>query len=86
MERGYFPGVSTIGRHIIHIENRNGNTNVKYKQANTLKNAYSLLESKNVKINRSRMDCGSFSKEIIDMVEQNSRFIFIRAQRCAELL
>ena len=29
MKRGYFPGVSTIGKHIVHIENRNGNTNVK---------------------------------------------------------
>ena len=85
MKRGYFPGVSTIGKHIVHIENRNGNTNVKYKQADTLKNAYSLLESKNIKINRSRMDCGSFSKEIIDVVEQNSTLLYIRAQRCAEL-
>ena len=31
------------------------------------------------------MDCGSFSKEIIDVVEQNSKIIYIRAQRCAEL-
>ena len=85
MKRGYFPGVSTIGKHIIHIENRNGNTNVKYKQADTLKNAYSLLENKDIKINRSRMDCGSFSKEIIDVVEQNSKLLYIRAQRCAEL-
>ena len=85
MKRGYFPGVSTIGKHIVHIENRNGNTNVKYKQVDTLKNAYSLLEQKNIKINRSRMDCGSFSKEIIDMVQQNSKLLYIRAQRCAEL-
>lgn len=85
MKLGYFPGVSTIGKHIIHIENRNGNTNVKYKQSDTLKNAYNLLESKNIKIDRSRMDCGSFSKEIIDVVEQNSKRLYIRAQRCAEL-
>jgi hypothetical protein len=37
MKRSCFPGVSTIGKYIIHIENRNGNTNVKYKQADTLK-------------------------------------------------
>ena len=85
MKHGYFPGVSTIGKHIVHIENRNGNTNVKYKQADTLKSSYSLLESKNIKINRSRMDCGSFSKDIIDVVEKNSNLLYIRAQRCAEL-
>ncbi len=86
MKRGYFPGVSTIGKHIVHIENRNGNTNVKYRRADTLRNAYCLLENKNIKINRSRMDCGSFSKEIIDVVEQHSTLLYIRAQRCAELL
>ena len=85
MKRGYFPGVSTIGKHIVHIENRNGNTNVKYKQSETLKNAYSLLKSKSVKVNRSRMDCGSFSKEIIEVIEKNSKTIYVRAQRCAEL-
>lgn len=85
MERGYFPGVSTIGKHIVHIENRNGNTNVKYKQADTLKSAFAILKTKDVLINRSRMDCGSFSQEIIDVVEQNSKLLYIRAQRCAEL-
>jgi len=85
MQRGYFPGVSSIGKHIVHIENRNGNSNVKYKQADTLKNAYSLLQAKGVKINRSRMDCGSFSKEIIDVVQQYSKLLYIRAQRCGEL-
>ena len=85
MKRGYFPGVSTLGKHIVHIENRNGNTNVKYKQSDTLTDAYHLLKSKNININRSRMDCGSFSREIVDVVEQNSTLIYIRAQRCAEL-
>jgi len=85
MKRGYFPGVSTMGKHIVHIENRNGNTNVKYKQADTLKNAYNLLKSKKIRVNRSRMDCGSFSQEIIDVVSKNSNLMYIRAQRCSEL-
>jgi hypothetical protein len=29
MKRGYFPGVSTIRKYIVHIENRNRHTNVK---------------------------------------------------------
>jgi hypothetical protein len=78
MKCGYFHRVSTIGKHSIHIVNRNWNTNVKYKQADTLKNPCCLLESKNIKINRSRMDCGSFSKEIIDVVKQNSKRLYIR--------
>ena len=85
MERGYFPGVASIGKYIVHFENRNGNSNVKYKQTTTLKNAYSLLKSKNITINRSRMDCGSFSKEIIDVISENSKLLYVRAQRCSEL-
>src|SRR5690606_36095462 len=37
------------------------------------------------KVGRSRMDCGSFTKEIIDTVVKNSDTFFIRAQRCADL-
>ena len=80
MKRGYFPGISTIGKYIVHIENRN--TNVKYKQADTLRNLYSLLESKNIKINRSRMACGSFSKNSIDL-EGKQQITLYRAQPCA---
>ncbi len=85
MKHGYFPGVSTIGRHIVHFENRNGNSNVKYKQAETLKSAYDLLKSRNIKIDRSRMDCGSFSSDILSVIESNSKRFYVRAQRCGEL-
>lgn len=85
MKDGYFPGVATIGRHIVYFENRNGNSNVKYKQAETLQSAYDLLKSKSILINRSRMDCGSFTKEIIEVVEPNCNLFYIRAQRCDEL-
>ena len=34
---GYFPGIATIENHPVYIENRNGNSNVKYKQDETLK-------------------------------------------------
>ena len=85
MKQGYFPGVASIGKEIVFIENRNGNSNVKFKQADTLAEAYKLLESKKIKIDRSRMDCGSFTKEIIETVAANCKRFYIRAQRCAEL-
>jgi Transposase DDE domain group 1 len=85
MKQGYFPGVATIGKHIVYFENRNGNSNVKFKQAETLQNAYDLLDKNNIQIDRSRMDCGSFTKEILNVVEQNSKRFYIRAQRCGEL-
>lgn len=82
MKEGYFPGVATIGNFIVYIENRNGNSNVKFKQNETLKAAYDLLKSKNILIDRSRMDCGSFTKEIVTVAVANSKRV---AQRCDEL-
>jgi len=85
MRQGYFPGVASIGKQIVYIENRNDNSNVKFKQLETLQAAYEMLEGKNIRIDRSRMDCGSFTKEIIETVETNSKRFYIRAQRCGEL-
>lgn len=85
MKDGYFPGIATIGKHTVYFENRNGNSNVKFKQSETLQSAYDLLKSKSIFIDRSRMDCGSFTKEIINVVQANSQRFYIRAQRCDEL-
>jgi hypothetical protein len=82
---GYFPGIATINNHPVYIENRNGNSNVKFKQEETLKTAYTLLREAGIKPKYSRMDCGSFDQEVIPVVEANSEFFFIRAQRCASL-
>jgi len=83
---GYFPGVATIGNEIVYIENRDGNANVKFEQAGTLKRAYDLLLSENIKVNRSRMDAGSYSKEIIEVVDKYSNLFYIRANKSQRLL
>jgi hypothetical protein len=82
---GYFPGIATIGDKIVYVENRDGNANVKTYQAETLKRAYGLLEDKGIKIDRSRMDAGSYSEEIVKVVAENSRLFYIRANRCETL-
>ncbi len=82
---GYFPGIATVGNKIVGIENRDGNANVKFKQADTLERFYSLLESEDIHINRSRMDAGSYSKEIIDVVDKHSKQFYIRANKSAAL-
>jgi len=82
---GYFPGIATIGNHPVYIENRNGNSNVKYKQDQTLQRAYDSLKKFGIKPKYSRMDCGSFVKTVIPVVEANSEYFFIRAQRCTNL-
>lgn len=82
---GYFPGIASIGNLPVYIENRNGNSNVKYKQDETLKRAYEILAEKGIKIKHSRMDCGSFDQKVVPVVEANSKYFYIRAQRCASL-
>ena len=83
--KGYFPGISTIGNNIVTIENRDGNANVKFKQEETLERSYSLLESEGIKINRSRMDAGSYSKKIINVVSKYSKMFYIRANKSTNL-
>jgi hypothetical protein len=79
---GYFPGVGTIGDKIVYIENRDGNANVKTSQSETLQRAYNLLEKNGITVNRSRMDAGSYSREIIDTVSAHSKLFYIRANKC----
>ena len=80
---GYRPGVYVIGDKIVYIENSDGNTNVRFHQADTHKRFFALLESQNIRVNRFRADCGSCSEEIVDMVEAHCRHFYIRANRCS---
>ena len=79
---GYSPGVAVIGDMIVGIENRDGNTNVRFKQKDTLERIFKRLESSGISISRARMDCGSCSEEIVDMVKAHCKHFYIRANRC----
>ncbi|MCD6347065.1 MAG: IS1380 family transposase [Bacteroidales bacterium] len=83
--KGYVPGIATIEDKIVYVENRDGNANVKFEQAGTLTRAYELLKSEGITVNRSRMDAGSYAKDIIDVVAQNSKQFYIRANKSANL-
>jgi len=82
---GYFPGIASIEHKVVYIENRDGNANVKTEQAKTLERSYNILKSNGIMIHRSRMDAGSYSKDIIEVVAANSRLFYIRANRCESL-
>ncbi len=69
----------------MYIENRDGNANVKFEQVSTLSRVYNVLNDNNIHINRSQMDAGSYSKEIIEIVAKNSKLFFIRANKSAEI-
>ena len=82
---GYCVGVATIEDKIVYVENRDGNANVKLSQEKTLERAYTLLKEHEISVNRSRMDAGSYSKEIINIVAQNSELFYIRANKCVAM-
>lgn len=86
MVRGYFPSVASIGRNTVYFENRNGNSNVKFEQHETLEKIFGLLDNNDIKIGRARMDCGSFTQKVVEKVEANCRTFYIRAQKCDDLL
>jgi hypothetical protein len=85
MNSGYFPGIATIGKHIVYLENRDGNTNVKIDQSELLKRCYKLLNDNDIQINRSRMDAGSYSKEIIDVLSKYSKLFYISDNRSEDM-
>ena len=80
---GYSPGVAVINDMIVGIENRDGNTNVRFNQKETLERTFNRLEASEIHISRARMDCGSCSEEIVDMVEAHCRHFYIHANRCS---
>lgn len=82
---GYQSGIASIGKHIVYVEGRNGNSPAKYKQGETLGRSFSLLESAGVKTNRFRADSASYQKEVIDLLTQKEMLFYIRATRCASM-
>ena len=56
---GYSPGVAVIGDVIVGIENRDGNTNVRFNQKETLERIFKRLEASGVHVARARIFCPS---------------------------
>ena len=80
---GYFPGVASVGGLIVGIENRDGNTNVKFHQKDTLERIFGRLENESrVLVRNFRADCGSFSEDIITYVSEHCEHFYIRANNC----
>ena len=78
---GYSPGVVTIGGLIAYLENRDGNANVRFMQAETLRRFFELLESYRMKVSTFRADCGSYSEDIVKVVIAHTEKFYIRAER-----
>lgn len=81
----YFPGVVSANGIIMYVENRDGNTPVKFHQADTLSRAFKLLRSHGLHVGIFRADCGSYSEDIIRTVDGNCQVFYIRASNSASM-
>jgi len=79
-ENGYCPGVGMIGKHIVYVENRNGNSSAQVLQHETIVRMASLLQEVGVTIDVIRADSASYTYEIIKSMEKNANRIFIKAR------
>ena len=83
---GYRPGVYVIGDNIAYIENSDGNTNVRFCKADTHKRFFSLLESKGIRVNRFRADCGSCSKDIVSEIKGHCTHFYIWPEQAPQVV
>ena len=85
-KRGYFPGVMTSGPLIIGIENRQGNSNVKFEQVEELSRMLDNIESHGLYVRMFRADCGSFIKELVEelFLQVQSARLKRKELRCTE--
>jgi len=84
-QRGYFPGVATIAGIPVYVENRNGNSQVGFRQLETLKRVFEGLDNNAIAVKHSRMDSGSYIKQVTDFLTPRCKF-YIRADQCNSLL
>jgi hypothetical protein len=77
---GYQPGVCMINEeNVLYIENRNGNSDAKSFQVDTLNRMFYHIykDQKTKKINKFRADAASYQHEVIQCLEQNVDTFYI---------
>jgi hypothetical protein len=77
--RGYQPGVCTVNEEqVLYIENRNGHSDAKAFQADTLKRMFNLLEANGVrKADHFRADAASYQFDVIDLLNEKVKNFYI---------
>ncbi len=77
--RGYQPGVCTINEEqVLYIENRNGNSDAKSFQADTLKRMFNLLATNKIKkADHFRADAASYQYDVIKLLNEKVKNFYI---------
>ena len=82
---GYAPGVGIIGKDIVYIENRNGNSSAETLQEDTFKRMFDLLNKENINIKNFRADGASYYFSTLLEINKNVDRFFIRARMSTSL-
>jgi len=79
---GYQPGVCTINEsNVLYIENRNGNSDAKSFQNETLVRMFKQLEKQDIKeITNFRADSASYQFDVIELIETKCKNFYISAK------
>lgn len=79
-QNAYCPGVGLIGKQVVFIENRNGNSAAKDLQSHTLKRMFDLFKEEDIEIDTFRADSASFDMDILSVVRENCKNLFVKAR------
>ena len=69
---------------IIGLENRQGNSNVKFEQVEELGRMLDNIEAHGLHVRMFRADCGSFIKELVEELFLRTETFYLRAGSCAD--
>ena len=78
MTTGYQPAIAAVGRQIVFIEGRGGNTPAAYRMDETLKKCFECLRQNDVHIEHFRSDSAAYQEDVVEVVEKNSTYFYIR--------
>jgi len=82
---GYAPGVGIMGKHIVYVENRNGNSNPETLQPDTLQRMFDLLASEKISVDKFRADGASYHFLTLDIISRNVKKFYIRTRMSQSL-
>jgi len=78
MNTGYQPAIACIGRQVVFIEGRGGNTPASYKMDETLAKCFKQLKSNHIHIEHFRSDSAAYQQLVVEEVEKNCTYFYIR--------
>lgn len=82
---GYQPALASIGRQVVFIEGRGGNTPAFYKMDETLAACFQTLKNNGIHIEHFRSDSAAYQQSVVEVAEKNCTHFYIRIDNSQNL-